>query len=134
VRTVWVEELDCCGEPFALGSTVTWELHSVDDGERGFLRAVFGEDIAARITDGYERHGAYEPTTDVVGVVRRIEAVSWQIDPLADDSPETDALGLYAKPGSLVIEARATAEAFDRVGGRSCLGYIVDLDVAIGVK
>jgi len=59
-RTVWVEELDCCGDPFELGSSVTWELHSVDDGERRFLRAVFGEDIAARITDGYERHGQYE--------------------------------------------------------------------------
>jgi hypothetical protein len=130
-RTVWVEELDCCGEPFALGSTVTWELHSVADGERRFLRAVFGDVIAARITDGYERHVQYEQTRDVVGIVRSIEAVSWQIHPLADDSPVTDALGLYALPGSLVIEARSAAKAFDRVGDRGCLGYIVDLDVAI---
>src|SRR4051794_38906646 len=93
-RTIWVENLDCCGEPFALGSTVTWELHAVDDEERGFLRAVFGDDVARRITDGYERHGQCEPTTDVVGIVRSIEAVSWQIHPLADDTPETDALGL----------------------------------------
>ena len=130
-RTVWVEELDCCGAPFALGSAVSWELHSVDDGERRFLQAVFGEDIAERITDGYERHGQCEPTTQVEGIVRAIEATSWQIHPLADDSPETDALGHYALPGSVVIEARSSANAFDRVGGRSCFGYIVDLDVAI---
>jgi hypothetical protein len=33
-------------------------------------------------------------------------------------------------PGSLVIEPRSAAKASDRVGGRHCLGYIVDLDVA----
>jgi hypothetical protein len=129
-RTVWVEELDCCGDPFALGSSVTWPLHGVDDAERRFLEALFGDDIAARITDGYERHGQHEPTSDVVGIVRSIEAVSWQIHPLADDSPETDALGVYALPGSVVIEARPSAKAFDSVGGRNCFGYIVDLDVA----
>ena len=131
-RTVWVEELDCCGDPFALGSTVAWELHSVADGERRFLRAVFGADTAARITDGYERHGVHEPTSEVVGIVRSIDAVSWQVHPMAaDESPLTDALGLYAQPGSLAIEARSAAKAFDWVGGRECFGYIVELDVAI---
>jgi len=132
IRTVWVEDLACCGDSFAVGSTVTWYLHSIDDGERRFFRDVFGDDIAARITDGYERHGPAQPTRDVVGVVRSIQATSWQIHPLAaDESPEADALGLYTLPGSLVMEARSSASASDLVGGRMCFGYLVDLDVDV---
>jgi uncharacterized protein DUF6578 len=131
-KTVWVEELACCGEPFAVGSTVTWDLHSIDAGERRFLTSVFGADIGANFTDGYERHGGSgedSPVRPVAGIVRSIGATTWRIHPLADDSPETDALGLYALPGSVRIVAQSAADSLDRVEGGECFGYIVELEV-----
>jgi hypothetical protein len=132
MKTVWVEDLECCGDSFSVGSMVSWPLHSVDE-ERGFFTAVFGEDTAQRITDGYERHGQSwaEPTSLVEGIVRSIEGVSWLVHPRADDSALTDDLGRYALPGSLVISARASAARGDEVGGRSCMGYLVDLEVVV---
>ena len=125
-KTVWAEELACCGEPFAVGSTVTFHLHSIDSGERRFLTSVFGADVEAKFTDGYERHGGSgddTPTRRVAGVVRSIGATTWQIHPLADDSPETDALALYALPGSVRIVAQSAADSHDRVEGRDCFGF-----------
>jgi hypothetical protein len=135
-KTVWSADMMCCGEPFAVGSTVTWTLYSLGDGERRFFTAVLGKEMSDRLTDIEERHdfsGSTDapPTELAEGVVRSIEAVSWQAHPLADDSPVTDALALYALPGSTVIAAQSSASRDDKVGGRRCMGYVVDLDVAV---
>jgi hypothetical protein len=128
-KTVWVEDLGCCGDPFAVGSTVAWELQGVGHADRRFFASVFGDEIAARITDRLDRHEDNKRARLVSGVVRSIEAVSWQVHPLADDSPVTDAFGLYALPGSVVMVAKSAADQMDEVRGRPCMGYIVDLDV-----
>jgi Family of unknown function (DUF6578) len=124
--------MECCGNPFAVGSAVTWDLHAIDSGEREFLSDVFGAATAAGITDGYERHGGGddEPvTTEVTGVVRSIRAVTWDIHPLAAaESPIADEQGLYAAPGSLAMETKTIASRGDTVDGRSCFGYLVELD------
>ena len=132
-RTVWVEELECCGDPFTVRSSVAWDVHAIDSGEREFLMDVFGPSIAERITDGLDRHGGHddEPqTTNVTGVVHSIRAVTWVVHPLAAaESPIADELGLYAAPGSLAMEDKSAARRGDTVAGRSCFGYLVELDV-----
>ena len=132
-RTVWVEDLECCGDPFAVGSPVAWDVHAIDSGERGFLLDVFGPSISGRVTDGLTRHGGNgeEPqTTNVTGVVHSIQAVTWVIHPLAAaESPIADEQGLYAAPGSLAMETQSMARRGDTVAGRSCFGYLVELDV-----
>jgi len=133
-RTVWVEDLECCGDSFAVGSSVAWEVHAIDSREREFLLDVFGSPTAERVTDGLDRHGGYDDdeqqTTYMTGVVHSIQAVTWTIHPLAAaESPLADEQGLYAAPGSLAMDAKSAANRGDKVAGRSCFGYLVELDV-----
>jgi len=53
--TVWIDDwqMQCCGEPFQVGSVVTWILDPKP--EAGYLTAVLGEDEASRVTH-YENH------------------------------------------------------------------------------
>jgi hypothetical protein len=65
----------------------------------------------------------------VTGVIRSIEAVSWLVHPFADDTPEMDERSQYVAPESAAIETKLSAQRGDQVGGRSCMGYLVELDV-----
>src|SRR4051794_13560809 len=77
VLTVWMDawQMQCCGEPFNVGSQVSWSL-AADPG-REFLAIVMGDDVAATVTHREEHHGCdprdNAPKTD--GVVRSIQAV-----------------------------------------------------------
>ncbi|WP_203745984.1 DUF6578 domain-containing protein [Actinoplanes cyaneus] len=80
--TVWIDRADwnCCGEPFRLGSRVTWELRR--DIDKRWLEEAVGPDTAARV-DAYQYHHAdtgmvIEPTN---GTVARIQAVHGRPDP-----------------------------------------------------
>jgi hypothetical protein len=44
--TVWEEDwqMQCCGDPFSLGTSVTWTL---DKADRDWLASVLGDDRAA---------------------------------------------------------------------------------------
>ena len=71
-----------------------------------------------------------QQTTNVTGVVHSIRAVTWTIHPLAAaESPIADEQGLYTAPGSLAMETKIAAKRGDTVDGRSCFGYLVELDV-----
>lgn len=126
--------MECCGEPFGIGSTIEWVLRPVTDSRRKFFRSVFGDDAAARITDTEEGHSGDAPEDGdlpvVTGIVRSIERVAWVLQPRPEDLPMSMEPDVYAVPGSLVIEARSTAEV--REDGETHPprhGWLVNLDV-----
>jgi hypothetical protein len=125
-RIVWVDawQIQCCGEPFAVGSTVTWELSRTVD--RDFLGSVFGEAGAARITDCEEHHGDALDADPLVGVVRSIERVSCSYAPEDDDSNVLSPVG-----GSAVLSAVQHADGWEpETDDVRFVGYVVTLDPA----
>ncbi len=57
VLTVWMDawQLQCCGQPFNVGSTIDWTLAAPSD--REFLASVLGDDLAGTVTHHEEHHG-----------------------------------------------------------------------------
>jgi hypothetical protein len=99
--TVWVDgvDMECCGEPFRIGSRVAWELRRNADAQ--WLTDVLGSDVPVRV-DAYQvRHSeddeVIEPTH---GIVVRIQGVYWR---RPDRRP-------YPVPASGVLTERAEAE------------------------
>jgi hypothetical protein len=126
LRTAWVEDLQCCGRPFAVGENVRWELNGIDAGRRQFLAAVFGEGTAGLITDCYIRHEPYQRGDVVSAVVRSITVVAWDWpylggDTLEDLSPST--------PAAVFLHEQRAADGDDQVEGRACNGYLVELQL-----
>jgi hypothetical protein len=128
--------MECCGEPFGIGSTVEWVLCPVSESRRKFFRSVFGDDAAERVTDTEEGHGGGAPDEVdlpvVTGVVRSIERAAWVLQPRPEDLPMSEEPDVYAVPGSVVVEARSTAEPWE--GGETYPprhGWFVDIDVPV---
>lgn len=114
---VWVDawQLQCCGEPFAVGSRVGWTLRDIARGR--IFEDVAGAEVSDRITHAEEHHGGVSEDAPVVnGTVRRIQAIH------ARFVREREWV-----PG----EARdvTSADGSDEVAGLSFNGYVVDLDV-----
>ena len=102
INRVWVPawEMECCGYPFEVGSTVSWILNDV-----------LGEDEADRITHAYNHHDPEAiDAPPVNGIVRSIDAVFRRFARASDDDPV-----LYAVPGS---EFRMKCSSVDRGTGR----------------
>ncbi|MFI7441791.1 DUF6578 domain-containing protein [Nonomuraea indica] len=100
---IWVDDwqMQCCGDPFSVGSTVSWTLCPAD---RGWLTRVLGERTAATIDWSEEHHS--DPSDDqlrVEGRVTHISAVHAHLERLPGEdachpvrgvlSPQTDADG-----------------------------------------
>ncbi|WP_157548714.1 DUF6578 domain-containing protein [Nonomuraea candida] len=70
---VWVDDwqMQCCGEPFQIGSTVSWTLHPAD---RDWLTRVLGEETAATIDWSEEHHSDESP--DALRVEARVIGIS----------------------------------------------------------
>ena len=105
-RVIWLPgwEMQCCGKPFSVGSTVTW---SVGPGYADWLEAnVLGSE-ARRLTDFYDAHPS-DPSTvhDVAGTVARIDAVMCRYAA----SPGADPRHLAPVLGSATIESRSEAD------------------------
>ncbi len=115
---VWMDEWQqaCCGEPFAVGSVVTWTLEP-PDADR--LAAVLGPAEARTVTHREERHDERTAQTPhVTGSVRSIRAV-------------------LSRPGpggaAPVIEDIWTLEDYAPPDGElGLVGYLVELNVRPG--
>ncbi|TDD63011.1 hypothetical protein E1263_01500 [Kribbella antibiotica] len=115
---VWVDgwQMECCGEPFTVGSRVEWTLYEVSS--RDWLDSVLGEEFAEEVTHGEEHHGgAADGAPTTVGLVRRIRAVVSKVG--------VGQLGAGATPipatGRLVDVTDADGPYQDLIG------YLVDL-------
>lgn len=72
---VWVDQwqYDCCGDPFAVGDTVSWTLRPSDV---DWLSAVLGYHRPDPLPVSEERHGSLpDHTPETTGVVRALAAV-----------------------------------------------------------
>jgi len=130
IHRIYVEhwQMQCCGAPFSVGSTIEWNVHAVAD--REYLAAVLGEDEAGRVTDAEDHHDVDErPSHLARGVVRSIDAVFCEYAPRTAGSRE-----LFVVPGTGVLEPRETADGWEgreKVGaGRKFIGYLVNVDGA----
>lgn len=123
-KTLWVDawQMQCCGEPFHLGSQVAWTLGETDP---DWLEAVLGAEVSPGVDGAEEHHGGIpEDTEPTRGVVTRISAVHCCYAPRPGD-PRT----LYPVPDSGVLTDVESADGWiaDR-GEERFVGYIVWLD------
>jgi hypothetical protein len=92
--TVWIDgwQMQCCGEPFRLGSQVAWTLGAADP---DWLEAMLG---ALQTVDAVEEHhgGVPEDTVPTRGTVTHIAAVHCRYAPRSGSESRT----LYPVAGS----------------------------------
>jgi hypothetical protein len=123
--TLWVDawQMQCCGEPFRLGSQVAWTLRNPDP---DWLEAALGAEASRAVDAAEEHHGDIsEDTEPVRGIVMRIRAVHCRYAPSPDGGPRT----LCPAPGSGVLTDVESADGWiaDR-GEERLAGYVVRLD------
>ncbi|AQZ62020.1 unnamed protein product [[Actinomadura] parvosata subsp. kistnae] len=117
---VWVDDwqLQCCGEPFRVGATVSWTLVPAD---RDWLANALGEKTAATIEWSEEHHS--DPSPDQLSIeaeVTHISAAHARMEPL----PGGDA----RHPVGGVLSPRTSADGWEKNDGElEFIGYVVTL-------
>lgn len=126
---VWMAhwQIQCCGDPFQVGSKISWTL---DDGpDRESLSSALGDDAAHRITHVEEHHGGLPddlPPTE--GTVRRITSAFCRYAPGTGQGKERI---LSPVPGTTVLRKVSKATGWEpKSPDLRFIGYIVELDVA----
>jgi hypothetical protein len=123
--TLWVDawQMQCCGEPFRLGSQVAW---TVGEADPDWLAAVLGAETAPGVGGAEEHHGGIpEDTEPTTGVVTRISAVHCRYAL----GPGGDPRVLCPVPGSGVLADVDLADGWIADRGEECfVGYVVWLD------
>lgn len=123
--TIWVDawQMQCCGEPFRLGSQVAWTLRGTDP---DWLEAMLGADASRAVDAAEEHHGGVPDGTEPIrAVVTRISAVHCGYAP----SPGGDPPSLYPVPGSGVLADVESADGWiPHRGDEHFAGYVVRLD------
>ena len=118
--TVWVDawQMQCCGEPFGVGSRVSWTLI---DADAEWAERVVGAGVAV---DAAEEHhgGAPDGTPETAGTVTAVSAVHCRYAP----APDGDQCMLYPVSSSAVLTPVMSADgwALDR-DGQQFAGYLV---------
>jgi hypothetical protein len=114
--TVWVDrwQLDCCGEPFLIGSRVSWTLRY--DRDFTWLADVLGPEIAIDVDASEEHHGAAEDAVPTKGTVSRITQVHCRYGP-------------HPMPDSALLTTVTEARKWVRDhGDRQFAGFLVRLN------
>lgn len=121
---IWVAdwELQCCGEPFAVGDTVTWAA-SPADGSSDWLAALVGPDLGQKISYLNTRHGPHpsEGTATISGEIVGIRAafVRHKADP-------PDRKMFHPVPGSEYLKDVFRADGWEPENdNRRFRGYVV---------
>lgn len=125
--TVWIDgwQMQCCGEPFQVGSVVSWNLTPLADSAH--LPNTLGDD-GARVTHTENHHGPDIPdgTVLTVGTVKTIHVAFCKMASV----PGGDSSVCVPVPGSGWLSARTSASSADgeEEDDDSCfLGYLVDV-------
>jgi len=126
-RKVWVTdwEMQCCGEPFEVGSRVTWTTFEASTAAKQEFAELFGPE-GAQVTDIEAHHGPLhddQPTrAQTTGTVTAIKAVYWPRGLRHGESG-------YPVTGRATLEPRISADGWEpeEEAGPSFHGYIVDL-------
>ncbi|GAB7029359.1 hypothetical protein JCM4914_08200 [Streptomyces platensis subsp. malvinus] len=126
---MWMDgwQMECCGEPFAIGSEVDWAVVAPD---REWLTKVLGAQTAATV-DGVEEHhgGGPEHAAPVRGTVTGISAVHCRFAPLPGGADHTR----YPVPGSGTLTPLSSAPRWNAGrDGLSFVGFLVELAAPAG--
>ena len=125
VLTVWLDawQRQCCGEPFKVGSRVTWSLADATDDE--FSRHVLPQG-GPRISHREESHGNLpEGAPQTTGAVRAIRVVTCRYAPPNGSDGRT----LYPVAGSAELTVTWSADGWEpEVDGRRFVGYVVEIE------
>jgi uncharacterized protein DUF6578 len=121
--TVWVDswQMQCCGEPFQVGSQIAWTLRSADS---GFLHGLLGPHAQPAADAAEDHHGGVpEGTVPTSGTVTGIAAVHCRFATAPGDQRT-----LYPVPGSgsLTVVRSADGRTADR-DDEKLMGYLVEL-------
>lgn len=128
MKRIWVDgwQMECCGDPFEVGSVVAWRLFPVSDLD--FVTAVIGEEEARALTDREEHHD--EPKADIVPRKLKIRSIRAAFCIFAARSVQ-EPKALSPVPGSGILESTTRADGFDQgTQGRRFVGYVVEADEA----
>lgn len=124
---VWVSswQMECCGDPFAVGDNVTWHLDDEPDPE--WYEAALGTEVAQRITHAEEHHSDDEEFPQVTGRVISITRAWCDYGPTAADDRV-----LYPIPGSAVFESVDRYDGSERDAHPELTfnGWVVELELA----
>ena len=124
IKTVWIAswEMQCCGDPFHVGSQVSWSLRASVDLE--YLTTVLGDSMASQVTHAYDHHSIEPIPEGQTMTVRSITAVWCRFAKRTD----TDRAS-YPVAGSGVIEGRTsvTRSREKDEGDLYFVAYLVDL-------
>lgn len=124
--TVWVDgwQMQCCGEPFAVGSQVSWTL---GDADTDWLGAVLGA-RAAGVDAAEEHHGGLsEEIPEIAATVSGISAVHCCYAPAPGGDPKV----LYPVRDSAVLTELTMADGWTPdLDDLRFAGYLVDLVTA----
>ena len=118
--TIWVDawQMQCCGEPFSVGSRVTWTLAGADS-----ITSVLGDSVTVHAAE--EHHGGVpDGTQPTEAKVTAISAVHCRHAPAHGADQRT----LYPVPSSAVLTPLLSADG--RTRDRDDLrfvGYLVHL-------
>ena len=126
--TVWVDawQMQCCGEPFAIGDEVVWTLSADED--TGWLQNVLGPGQAERIRYVQEHHGGLPDDAPITrGTVVGIRSLHCRYRPASDGDGGT----VYPMPGTGRLQQVRAADGWDAESSEvRFLGYLVDLDLS----
>jgi hypothetical protein len=124
---VWLEawEWECCGDPFAVGATVNWNLTPVDDAGKASFTELFAAEIGPAITHMEGHHGATPLPPPQRVRVEAIHAVYWDRAPL----PGEDSRTVYPVPGSARLQPREVGDPWSEPDAdrERFEGYLVDV-------
>jgi len=103
-KTIWMYDWQwqCCGEPFQVGSHISWALVPLD---LTFLATILGEEAASSVTQAEEHHDLPENAPRTSGRVTAIRAMYCRLAPLTGGDPRD----LYLVEGSGIVESRTSA-------------------------
>lgn len=127
LAVVWYSawQMECCGDDFAVGDTVSWHLDDAPDPD--WYEAALGPEIAQRITHAEEHHPTDDDFPAFTGRVLGLQRAWCRYSPTGSDNRV-----LYPAPNSALFERVDASDIPDRRehGELTFNGWIVELELA----
>lgn len=115
-------QMECCGDPFAVGDRVTWTVEETVDDD--WFAAALGTDVAARITHSEEHHSEDDDLTEISGRVLSIASAWGAYGPVNAD----DRIHVPLRGSARFVDVNETGgQERHRFPGLTFNGWIVEL-------
>ena len=125
--TVWMADwqMQCCGEPFSVGTTVEWPLAPVAD--RGALILAMGQELAETVTHQEDHHGLLLPENAprTAGTVLSIRAIHGRYGRAQDQG---NCVSQLRESATATLVGSADGWESEDPEGARFVGYVIELD------